>query len=377
MSGSWSDHRSPCTRGSGVKVEFPEPCPELIEEFSPSLANQLMSCPLRAAFSRDPQYHKWKRPSPQTALGNVAHALTEKAFTKHSWPPEETEARAALEKVWDECAQQEAQKLNEAWAPAELPAPQEWPGYALTKFRTIRRALNLVTRERREEPDRVRPAGIGVERFMHDETSGLIGRADRIEPAGNKTRIVDLKTGLNQGEPSQDQQRQLLLYAVLVHRTTGAWPASIAVEDASGEQFELPLNPHDAEQALQDVQDAISQFNNDATVGRSLSSARPSSDNCRWCPFRVVCSPYWSSINQEWEHQAAIGSISDHGRSGEGYFVSVDAAPQLSPASRPIHVSGLAQEIPEDAEHIALVDWTGSPTAEEVRARWNTRVQTW
>ena len=79
---------------------------------------------------------------------------------------------------------------------------------------------------------------------MEDPGSIFVGRADRIERVGSATRVVDLKSGMHQGEPNEGQLRQLLLYAVLVHRTTGSWPAEIAIENASGEQFVRSRSNH-------------------------------------------------------------------------------------------------------------------------------------
>ena len=94
-----------------------------------------------------------------------------------------------------------------------------------------------------------RASSTGVEIELRDARSGLSGRADRIEQDGRATRVVDLKTGLHQAEPTPAQRRQLLLYAILVQRTTGQWPSSIAVEDASGNRYDQPLDPDEAETA--------------------------------------------------------------------------------------------------------------------------------
>lgn len=360
-----------------MAADFPTPAPQPIDAVSPSLANQLMSCQLRVAFARDPQHKGWRRPSTFSALGTVAHAVTEEAFKRNDWPGDPAAARAALHGVWDDHVDREAKRLAEAWAPATPPPPGEWPGYALTKARTVRRALKHITKEPVASAGAELPAGTGVEIELRDEHSGLFGRADRIDAIGGTTQVVDLKTGLNQEEPSEEQRRQLHLYAVLVHAETGSWPTSIAVEDASGQKYEEALDPDEAKATLAEVLEAVRQFNEHTKAIDLLDTARPDAERCRWCPFRVVCSPYWDALRADWEHRAALGSVRDSGAAETGAFVTLDIEHPADRAPRTVHISGLAQAIPDGAAHLAVVDWAGVATAEDVRARWTTMSRAW
>lgn len=99
-------------------ADFPTPAPQPIDAVSPLLANQLLSCQLRVAFARDPQHKGWRRPSTFSALGTVAHAVTEEAFKRKAWPEDPAAARDVLQGVWDERIAREAKRLTEAWDPA-------------------------------------------------------------------------------------------------------------------------------------------------------------------------------------------------------------------------------------------------------------------
>ena len=117
---------------------------------------------------------------------------------------------------------------------------------------------------------------------MVDAGSMLRGRADRIDRVAGEVRIVDLKTGLHQGEPTEDQRRQLLLYAVLYERTNGEWPAALAIENASGEQVALPFDPAEAADALDEVLEAVTSFNALVTTkGPFTLLANPGAETCR------------------------------------------------------------------------------------------------
>ena len=250
-------------------LDFPAPAPTPIGDFSPSLANQLLSCQLRVGFWRDARHNEWQRPSTYAALGLVAHAVTEAAYRTHNRPHDEAERRRVVEGHWAQEIRKQVARLAEAWSPASPPPAADWPGYALTRIRTIRRAEKQIEGL---TPSRTRAKrGGGVEVELRDAGSGLFGRADRIDHVGRATRVVDLKTGLRQAEPSEEQRRQLLLYAVLIHRVEGLWPISIDVEDASGNTYSQPLVPGEAEDALEAATAAVGLFNRAVDESRLLA----------------------------------------------------------------------------------------------------------
>ena len=48
-----------------------------------------------------------------------------------------------------------------------------------------------------------------VEVWVRDPVRGLAGKPDRVEERDGRLRVVDLKSGSRQGEPSEQQQFQL------------------------------------------------------------------------------------------------------------------------------------------------------------------------
>lgn len=356
--------------------DFPGPQPTRIERVSPSLANQLQACELRVAFSRDANYKHLRRPSTYSVLGEVAHAVSEAAHKTVGHEGDLTGARVWLEQRWDDEVEKKASKLKEAWSPAVPPPPVEWPGYNLTRARTLRLGARLMA-ERVPATGAEQVAGTGTEIDLEDSTSGLYGRADRIERSGGSTRIVDLKSGLRQGEPTKDQRRQLLLYAVLAQRANGTWPSEIAIEDASGAQMSIEFDPEAAEEALAEALDAVDLFNEHITTVDFRTTAAPEADRCRWCAFRVVCGPYWQELRSDWGHRSAFGTVDSAGTSPQGGFVRIHLDSPIDLAGRQLHVSALAEAVPGDASHAAVVDVSGTIASEDVRARWSTVVRTW
>lgn len=357
--------------------DFPAPQPNLIEKVSPSLANQLLSCNLRVAFYRDPSYQSFRRPSTYSVLGEVAHAVTELAYKVGGFDGNESAARTMLEEQWEKELERHSVKLAAAWAPGTPPPAGEWPGYSLTRARTVRRGARLLASRQSEREPTGPIAGTGIEVDLVDTESGLSGRVDRIERSGNHTRIVDLKSGLHQGAPSADQHRQLLLYAVLAHRSTGEWPAEIAIEDASGAQVAIGLDSSEAETALVEVLAAVNSFNKDAGSADFRTKAEPNPDLCRWCAFRVSCGPYWRELRTDWEHRAVFGEIEEAGGSDSGGYARVSVASPVDLVGRSVHVSSLAESLSSEATHLAIVDVGGSVASESVRARWSSMWRSW
>jgi CRISPR/Cas system-associated exonuclease Cas4 (RecB family) len=362
--------------------DLPHPSPEPIARVTPTLSNDLLACPRRVGFARDPSFARWRRPSTFSVLGDAAHAVAEHVAEVQQWPAEPGELRRHLNAAWEERIEAGAARLAAAWAPAVPPPPEEWPAYQVTRLRTIRRAERAIGAQL-EEPRSVAVAcpsvpssAAGTEVELVDRASGLEGRADRIERIDGSYRVVDLKTGMNQEEPEEEQLRQLLLYAVLVHRRTGEWPADIAVENASGEQFVVPLEPADAEAALSEVSVAVAAFNEQVQSAGELE-ARASVDTCRWCAYRTCCGAYWRKLSAEWGHAAAMGSVVHAGADGKGAHADVRVIAPEDLGSETTHIMGLAAVPPPTATWLAAVDLRPIRDPQSMVARWSSRIDVW
>jgi hypothetical protein len=164
---------------------------------------------------------------------------------------------------------------------------------------------------------------------------------------------------------------------LLAQRNTGQWPRSIAIEDASGTMHGLELDPREAECALSEAETAREQFNQEVVAGSIEANARPSAERCRWCDFRVLCGPFWTSLTADWEQRAAMGAIRDAGAINDGAYAVIDVERPSHTVGRRVHVSLMPGAIPSDATRLAVVDWQGAASADSVRARWSTLVRAW
>src|SRR4051812_12547405 len=108
----------------------PKPNPKPLERVSPTVANELFTCPYRVAWRRDDRFRALRRPTPYTELGAIAHATVEDV--SHGalvGVTTDEEARSLLEEAWAQHLAASVERLRAQWAPADPPPADEWPGY--------------------------------------------------------------------------------------------------------------------------------------------------------------------------------------------------------------------------------------------------------
>lgn len=296
-----------------MSLAWPEPGGERLSQISPSAYSVLLTCPKRLAFQRDSRTNEWVGQSTRTALGRVAHRLTE--LVAQGAAPLPPDRREWLEAQWEALVHQENLLIEEAWPGRQVPAPKDWPGYVATRVRLIRRLADV-------QADRAGPPAHGntrkstgkaalpwVERYLEDKPTRLCGTPDRVEVRDGRIRVVDLKSGVGQAGVSKSQQRQLLIYAHLVLTTYGSLPNDVVIQDVRGREETSEVERDQVEQTVVQANEAIDSFNMMLDAGHV--DARPSSETCLWCPFRVVCADYWKSRNDAWPRLDVRGVVTE------------------------------------------------------------------
>ena len=260
---------------------------------SPSALNAWETCGRKLAFQRDPATSALNKPGPRSALGVVAHGLTELAAT--SQPPAGMTRRAWLEQEWEQLLAQQVQKLATAWPGRRLPPVAQWDGLVATRVRSLRK-LSAAPEPEITTAAQAPAAGPGfpwIERRLEDPREGVFGTPDRVDLRNGHLRVVDLKSGVHQAGIQDGQRRQLLLYAHLVDVACGQLPAVGVIEDVSGRETSFSIESVAVTHALHEAQWAVSTFNDAIASGEV--PAQPEETACRFCPFRIVCWPYWTS----------------------------------------------------------------------------------
>ncbi len=215
-------------------------------------------------------------------------------------------------------------------------------------------------------------AAAAIEETLEDRATGLFGRPDRVEGDGADRVVVDLKTGLHQGGATESQRRQLLLYAHLVNVATGDRPTRVAIEDPAGRRWEESITEADVAGAVDEVLDATSEFQLAIRDGAWEGLASPSSETCRRCPYRLVCSPYWKSLDVSWGQGSVAGEVTGRGRSPAGSITEMCAVSPVDASGEGWLVSATPAELGIVDERVAIVDAEITGTDRLLRWRWST-----
>jgi CRISPR/Cas system-associated exonuclease Cas4 (RecB family) len=361
---------------------WPAPAPRNLASLSPTMLNLLLQCGLRAAFEQDDSFRRWRRLTPRSAVGIVAHRLMADAYSGYFADQDKQRRTALLEDRWNVLIQKQAALMRAAWAPAEPPEPRNWPGYAIVKVRMIRRLAGVRNQQRISAGaglGATAPAGAAmpnlplIEHRMEDQATGIYGTPDRVERIAGRLRVIDLKSGLHQQDVTDDQRRQLLLYAHLVEVTFGQPPDDLVIADISGRETYVPFDASDRVEAVRVAQQTREAWNSVVSSRRPYSLATPGQNACRWCPFRVTCRPSWETSEPEWElPAAAAGFVSDVSRSQHEVRL-VQELPKAV-ADESIRLVGLVEPGISTGDHpvVTDVDRIGQDAG---RLRWSSRVR--
>lgn len=356
------------------------PDPQRIERFDPSLINRLASCGYQAAFNRDDRFNDLARPNLFSSMGSIVHKVAEKVHSGELNNIEEASLENAIEELWDRAVVEAVTELTNAWAPAIPPSPEDWPGYHRDRSETKIRLRRDVEKFRQPR----RPDGSGnapkIERWIQDDEFGLGGKPDRVEFHEGSPVVVDLKTGINQGEIRPEQRRQLLLYAHLVKKEHGTTPTTVVIETGGGKRYSEPVTDSDIKAAVEEAVGMKESFN--ALLGGSFEPlANPSADTCRYCSYRSVCDPYWESLQIDWRRSAQRprsdirGDIRGREETVGGTSLIVDVRSPFDWPSPTCRVVPVIEEIPEDANQVSIVDAVATAGAESLRISWDTIVR--
>ena len=287
------------------------------------------------------------------------------------FPRDPEAARSAVQRRWDERATWAEEDISRAWEPAEPPIREQWPGYHLTKARVIRQAAARATRLEGSSPSSSPPM---VESSLEDDVAMIRGRPDRVEGPRDARRIVDVKSGLRQGPPSPPQLRQLMLYGHLVEAASGDHVNEIAIEDASGKRWAQEFDRGATASLVTEILEARESFDVATRDGSIVDLASPSAEGCRWCPFRVVCSPYWASLQVSWGHGSALGVVRRAQPSGAGSVLELEVSSPSDNVGSTWVISGAPAELAVHGRESAIVDGELTGAEHHLRWRWSTLV---
>ena len=268
-----------------------------LKTITPSLYNMGLSCLARllwAAFGD-------RKHSPETTsaiLGNAFHGVLEDC-AKGRLPTDASARKSAAASLFDQKAVQEIGKAHPLlrW---RYPDVRRMPYYFTFQARAGTAALEIASRQ---------PGASG--------NSGPVRRAEwrlksidrlvegRIDLVDTRERaVIDYKTG---GDPPTNvvfrvqEERQLRLYAHLCAENNVVIDKGVIVR-GSGRRDEMVLTDVEASAEGHAARALRADLNARISTGKTIHDfADPSPENCRGCPGRVRCEPYWSTQGPDWQ----------------------------------------------------------------------------
>lgn len=284
-----------------------EPTADLPHYWDPSSVNRLLSCSRQFSYAADPNF-SWLRTSNTFAsLGIAAHELTKMVWRGFFKSVSDESLKSTLESEWLRLVVEQHQVLSKQWPGRKVPQPQDWPYFALTQAKTVRR-LRTDIKNHNEK------SGVGssqadkplVERELSDDSIRLKGVPDRVVFVENGFYVFDIKTGHSIGSIEGPYRRQLLLYAHLVAKTTGKRPLKIAIVKAGGETLWEDIDDSHVARCVEEVTVEVGNF----VSGDRTGAASPSPSVCRFCEFKVVCRGFWEDSRHEWaDLRGVVGEV--------------------------------------------------------------------
>ncbi len=351
------------------------PQPRVLDYITPTQVIDGDQCLWRLGFSCDPATSALNRSGPAAALGTTAHEVMSRLGDP-----------LGFDAVWNEAVSSAADDLNAQWAPAIPPSPENWPGWSLTKVRMKKRwerspgspksARHRTVGEAKSNAS-MQPPLPWRERWLRHNTLPLAGRPDLVERIEGAVYVVDLKTGLEQAEPTLPQRTQLLLYRELVSAALGESPGFVAVESTRGQRFSFAVDDDEVQEMVRHAVTILNRLSSTGEEGLSDSLATPSAEACGWCSFRPICSPFFDTYDESWPiAHALLFRVRSATECPHGWEVEATVLKPDWRVDEDIHVVGFPFEsAPQVGEVWGAANFVGR--ANSAVAAWNTSLARW
>ena len=273
-----------------------------ISATSPTLAETMRACRLRAGLSRATGSGGYVLGNPKAWLGTAYHEVLEKIAGVELI----ADVEAAATRLWDAAVAAQHRRGSTHPLDRRFGSPETWPGYHLARASALLRAQELVAGGKPGSGTTgTGDAGTIRERQFVAFGGKLVGKPDVIR----QQEVVDYKSGaiLEYDETSQSDVvkaayvRQLRIYGFLVKEVLGWSPVRGVLLPFAGAGVDVPLEPTECTREALDAIAILDDYNSRIAAGALPDQlAEPSPATCKWCSFKLVCTPLWSAVNPEW-----------------------------------------------------------------------------
>lgn len=281
-----------------------------ISAVSPSLAEVLRLCALRAGFSKAEGAASLVLGNPKAWLGIAYHEVLADAIGLG-----EAGSESAHEAAWASAIRRQHDRAQLHPLDRRFYVPERWPGYYLVRSMALMRAREIAGASRNAKPSGdFQRRGSGREQWLSSADGRIVGRPDLVRDDA----VIDFKTSeVHEHDDSGESKiakaayiRQLQLYAFLVKECTGRWPVRGVLLPMGGAPFELEMVPSDCERVAEEALESLDRYNRQIEEGVSAGAlANPSSEACKWCPYHIFCPSFWEAANDSWIENLGTASV--------------------------------------------------------------------
>ena len=282
-----------------------------IRATSPTLAETMRACLLRAGLSKATASSKFVLGNPKAWLGTAYHEVLEKIVEVDLG--QET-LDAAVERLWKQAIATLQQRADAHPLDRRFGSPTAWPGYHVARASVVLRAEGLSAGPpHATAPNAKQASGAGFSGSSREQEfmacdGKLLGRPDVIRA----DEVVDYKSGaiVEYDEATQSDVvkaayiRQLRIYGYLVKEKLGWWPLRGLLLPLAGAGIEVALDPLECAREATEAVALLDAYNGKVRAGAAPEEfASPSPQGCRWCPYKLLCPAFWQTALPEWSGQ--------------------------------------------------------------------------
>ncbi|HMN97663.1 MAG TPA: PD-(D/E)XK nuclease family protein [Phycisphaerales bacterium] len=350
-------------------LELPE-----IRATSPTLAETMRACLLRAALSKASGSSSFVLGSPKAWLGTAYHEVLEK-IVEIDLSQESLDG--AVERLWDLAIAAQQQRADAHVLDRRFGSPTTWPAYHVARASVLLRAGELSAAPASAVAPATEEPRTGLAPTIREQEftafgGRLLGRPDVIRAS----EVVDYKSGAIVEHDAATLTnvvkaayvRQLRIYGYLVKQKLGWWPKRGVLLPLGGAGVEVELEPSECEREASDAVALLDVYNGKVRSGAAPQEfASPSPESCRWCAYKLVCPAFWQAASPDWSGQLDGAAVEGplvgapaviHAGAARAIAVDVEAGTEarrqaqiapLNPSAHPV-VASLAQ-----ADRVRLV----------------------
>jgi len=283
-------------------LELPE-----IRATSPTLAETMRACLLRAGLSKASGSANFVLGNPKAWLGTAYHEVLEKIVDIDL---SQESLDGAVERLWHLAIAAQQQRADAHVLDRRFGSPASWPGYHVARASVLLRAGELsaapasAVAPATEEPRTGLASTIREQEFTAFG-GRLLARPDVIRA----NEVVDYKSGAIVEHDAATQTnvvkaayvRQLRIYGYLVKQKLGWWPKRGVLLPLGGAGIEVELEASECEREASDAVALLDVYNGKVRSGAARKElASPSPESCRWCAYKLVCPVFWQAALPDW-----------------------------------------------------------------------------